>query len=203
MVTHDGYTMMRPLVMDFRDDTAARTIADQYMFGPAFLVSPVTEYQARTRRVYLPAGTEWYDFWTGKQAGGGNTITADAPYDAMPVFVRAGSIVPIGPELQYVGERDGPTTLYVFTGRDGAFSLYEDDGSSYGYERGQFSRVPITWSEGSRLLQIGARAGSFPGMAADRTFDVVFVSPGTPVGYAAAVSEKRIAYRGRAVRVNF
>ena len=203
MVTHDGYTMMRPLVMDFRGDVAARNVADQYMFGPAFLVNPLTEYKARTRGVYLPAGTEWYDFWTGKQLRGGDTITADAPYDAIPVFVRAGSIVPIGPEQQYIGERDGDVTLYVYTGRDGAFSIYEDDGLSYGYENRQFSRVPITWAESSRSLRIGTRSGSFPGMRADRTFDIVLVSPGTAIGYASAVTGKRIFYRGEPVRVNF
>ncbi len=204
MVTHDGATMMRPLVMDFREDRAARDVTDQYMFGPAFLVNPVTEYQARTRRVYLPAGTEWYDFWTGQPLRGGTTITANAPYDAMPVFVRAGSIVPVGPEQQYIGEAENPeVTLYVYAGRDGAFSIYEDDGLSYAYENRQFSRIPLVWTESSRSLQIGKRAGSFPGMAAARTFNVVLVSPGTPIGYAAGAAGKRVAYRGEALRVNF
>ena len=93
-VTHDGYSIMRPLVMDFRDDLKARDVTDQFMFGPAFLVNPVTEYKARSRPVYLPAGT-WYDFWTGKRFTGGTAVTADAPLEAMPLFVRAGSIVPV------------------------------------------------------------------------------------------------------------
>ena len=120
-VTHDGYTMMRPLVMDFRDDAKARDVTDQFMFGPAFLVSPVTEYKARSRRVYLPAGTAWYDFWTGRRSDGGQTITADAPYDRIPLFVRAGSIVPVGPDQQYIGEKTREAlTLYVYAGANGS-----------------------------------------------------------------------------------
>ena len=240
MVTLDGYTLLRPSVLVFRGDVAARAVADHFMFGPAFLVSPVTEYKARTRRVYLPAGTDWYDFWTGREVRGGDVITADAPYDALPLFIRAGSIVPLGAERQYIGDgssrigaADLPpsprlrrtrrsfsgggqgspdearrqasteTTVYVYTGRDGAFSIYEDDGVSYGYESRQFSRIPIVWTESSRSLDIGKRAGSFPGMSAARTFNVVLISPGTPVGYASNVAGKRVDYEGKAVRVNF
>ena len=202
MVTHDGYTMMRPLVMDFRNDATARPVADQYMFGPAFLVCPVTEYKARSRRVYLPSGAEWYDFWTGKQTRG-TTIQADAAYETLPVFVRAGSIVPIGPDQQYAGENaGGELTLYVYAGQDGRFSIYEDDGLSYGYERGQFSRIPLAWTDSSRTLLIGARSGSFTGMPAQRTFDVVLVSPDTPVGYGSAPAARRVTYRGAPLRVD-
>src|SRR5205085_9161007 len=132
-VTQDGYTMMRPLVMDFRGDPKARDVTDQFMFGPSLLVSPVTEYKARTRHVYLPAGSAWYDFWTGARAAGGQAITAPAPYDQLPVYVRAGAIVPIGSEQQYIGEKDTTAlTLYVYAGANGRFSLYEDDGLTYG-----------------------------------------------------------------------
>ena len=208
MVTHDGYTMMRPLVMDFRDDAAARDVTDEYMFGPAFLASPVTEYKARSRTVYLPAGTGWYDFWTGRHAAGGQSIAADAPYDRMPVFVRAGSIIPIGPEQQYVGEKDAQAgaaalTLFVYAGRDAEFSIYDDDGVTYGYERRQFSRIPVSWTDGSRSLRIGNRTGSFAGMPAERTFNIVLVSPAVPAGYSPSVSGRRVAYRGQAVRVTF
>jgi alpha-D-xyloside xylohydrolase len=203
MVTHEGYTTMRPLVMDFRGDAAARDIPDQYMFGPAFLVNPVTEYKARSRPVYLPAGT-WYDFWTGKQTPGGRSITADAPYDRLPVFVRAGSIIPMGPEHQYIGETDGgEMTLYVYAGRDGEFSIYEDDGLSYGYERGQLSKIPVAWTDNSRTLLIGNRSGSFAGMPGERTFNIVLVTPGTAAGYSPLVSGRKVAYRGRSVRVDF
>ena len=204
MVTHDGYTMMRPLVMDFREDAGARSVTDQFMFGPAFLVNPVTQYKARSRRVYLPAGADWFDFWTGRQSRGGETVTADAPYDSMPVFVRSGSIVPIGQEQQYIAEHDNQQlTLYVYAGRDGRFSLYEDDGLTYGYEKGAFSRIPLAWSDQARTLEIGRRAGSFPGMAVNRTFNVIVISPASPAGYSPSAIGKRVAYSGAQVRVNF
>jgi alpha-D-xyloside xylohydrolase len=124
-VTQRAGTILRPLVMDFRSDAAARDIVDQYMFGPAFLVAPVTTYKATTRSVYLPSTTGgWYLFWTGAAAAGGATVNAPAPFDAMPVYVRAGSIVPLGPELQYTGEKPAdPITLYIYAGADGSFTL--------------------------------------------------------------------------------
>lgn len=198
-VTQDGSTMMRPLVMDFRTDLKARDLTDQYMFGPAFLVGPVTEYKARTRPVYLPAGTDWYDFWSGNRFRGGRTITADAPYDSLPVFVRAGSIVPVGAEQQYIGEKpDAPITLYVYTGANASFSLYEDDGRTYGYERGEFARIPLTWNDAARTLTIGARSGRYPGMPASRTFTVIAVGPDASIGYGATANNP-ITYTGAAV----
>jgi alpha-D-xyloside xylohydrolase len=207
-VTQDGYTMMRPLVMDFRGDVKARDITDEFMFGPSLLVSPVTEYKARSRHVYLPAGSTWYNFWTGAalvSGAGGQTIMADAPYDQIPVFVRAGSIVPFGPDQQYIGEKDARAlTLYVYAGANGQFSLYEDDGVTYGYEKRQFSRIPISWDEATRTLTVGRRVGSFTGMVTDRTFNVVLVSPGTPAGYQPSVTNSRpVAYRGGTVAIKF
>ena len=193
-VTHDGYTMMRPLVMDFRADPKARDVTDQFMFGPSFLVSPVTEYKARSRAVYLPAGSAWYDFWTGAASAGGQTVTAAAPYDQLPVFVRAGAIVPFGPDQQYIGEKDARSlTLYVYTGANGQLALYEDDGVTYGYEKGQFSRIPISWDEATRTLTVGQRIGSFKGMLTDRTFNVVLVTPGR----AGSVTSRRHPAAGR------
>jgi alpha-D-xyloside xylohydrolase len=198
-VTQDGSTMMRPLVMDFRGDATARELTDEYMFGPAFLVSPVTEYKARSRQVYLPAGSDWYDFWTGNRVGGGQTITADAPFDRLPLYMRAGAIVPAGPEQQYIGERrDAPVTLFVYAGANGNFSLYEDDGKSYGYERGEFARIPIDWNDRAQTLTIGARIGTYPGMPANRTFNIVFVTPRHAVGYGAAPA-RPIAYAGLSI----
>jgi alpha-D-xyloside xylohydrolase len=198
-VTFDGSTMMRPLVMDFRTDAKARELTDEYMFGPSFLVSPVTEYKARTRTVYLPAGSNWYDFWTGKRLNGGQTITADAPLERLPLYMRAGAIVPVGPEQQYIGEKpNAPVTLYIYAGADGHFSLYEDDGKSYGYERGEFARIPIEWNDATRTLTVGARAGRYPGVPASRTFTVVLVTPQSPIGYGAAANNP-IAYTGSAV----
>jgi alpha-D-xyloside xylohydrolase len=203
-VTHDGYSMMRPLVMDFREDIKARDVTDQFMFGPAFLVNPVTEYEARSRQIYLPAGT-WYDFWTGNRFTGGAAVTAGAPLESIPLFVRAGSIVPVGPDQQYIGEKPrDELTLYVYAGRSGEFSLYEDDGNSYGYERDEFSRIRLAWDDAARTLIIGARVGTFPGMPGSRTFNVVLVTPESPVGYAGMQSGQRVVrYTGQSVRAVF
>ena len=142
--THHAGTIMRPFVMDFPGDAAAREITDEYMFGPAFLVAPVTTYQARSRDVYLPQTPGgWYDFWTGTAVPGEHVINALAPYDAMPLFIKAGSIIPTGPDIQYVGEKPAdPITFWIYAGADGAFTLYEDDGLTYGYEKGAFAGYP-------------------------------------------------------------
>jgi alpha-D-xyloside xylohydrolase len=202
-VTHANGTMMRPLVMDFREDARARQAGDEYMFGPAFLVAPVTEYKARGRQVYLPPSAGWYDFWTGAAVAGGATVEAAAPLERMPVYVRAGSIVPLGSDLQYTAERPAdPVTLYVYAGADGAFTLYEDDGLTYGYEKGAFARIPLRWDERARTLTIGRREGSFPGMLAERTFRVVTVSKDAPAAYApGAPAGREVRYRGEAVTV--
>jgi alpha-D-xyloside xylohydrolase len=201
-VTEQAGTMMRALVMDFREDVTAREIADQYMFGPAFLVSPVTTYKARVRSVYLPQAAGWYDFWTGAFLPSGQVIEAGAPYDAMPVHVRAGSIIPFGPELQYTTEKPAdPITLYVYSGADGAFTLYEDDGLTYDYQKGALAEIPIRWSEATRTLTVGARQGSFPGMLAERTFEVVLVSKAKPVGFSFTPKpDQTLRYKGEEVK---
>jgi alpha-D-xyloside xylohydrolase len=200
--TQDGGTFMRPLVMDFPGDAKARAIADQYLFGPALLVTPVTTYQGRHRAVYLPATSGgWFDFWTGAATPGGQTIDAPAPYDALPLYVRAGAIVPFGPELQYTAEKPAdPITLLVYAGANGAFTLYEDDGTSYGYERGEFARIPLRWDDARRTLVIGRREGAFPGMFAERTFEIVLVTPDRPVGFSfTPKADRTIRYRGEPV----
>jgi alpha-D-xyloside xylohydrolase len=172
-VTQNAGTIMRPLVMDFPADAAAREVRDQYMFGPALLVSPVTRYGLRTRPVLLPSGTDWYDYWTGSRFKGGQTIVADAPFDAIPLFIRAGSILPLGPEEQYIGEKPSdPITLNIYPGADGDFSLYEDEGVNYNYERGAFSRIDMHWNDAAGTLTIGKRSGEFAGMLRERTFIV-------------------------------
>ena len=200
-VTQDSATIMRPLVMDFPGDKTARVLTDEYMFGPAFLVAPVTTHLARSRSVYLPDGAQWYDFWTGARLKGGQTIEAPAPFDSMPVYVRAGSIIPTGDAIQYVGEKpDAPITLRVYEGASGRFNLYEDDGLTYGYEKGAFARINITWNDAARTLTIGKREGSFPGMVSGRTFNVVLVSPDHTSGYSeAATPLATIRYSGAAM----
>lgn len=183
-VTHRDATPMRPLVMDFREDPEVHGIGDQFLFGPSLLVSPVTAPGVTVRSVYLPGdesgrgpGAGWYDFWTGVHHPGGRRIDTLAPYESLPLFVRAGSILPMGPELQHTGEKPAdPLTLWVYSGADASFELYEDDGTSYGYEQGLFSTIPLRWDEAMATLTIGARRGSFPGMLATRELRVVFVS---------------------------
>ncbi|MFZ0826156.1 MAG: TIM-barrel domain-containing protein [Verrucomicrobiia bacterium] len=204
--TQDAGTMMRPLVMDFPGDTTARELVDEYMFGPAFLVAPVTTYQARSRNVYLPATTgDWYGFWTGTSTAGGQTIDAAAPYDSMPLFVRAGSIIPSGPDLQYTSEKPAdPITLYVYAGADGAFTLYEDDGLSYGYEKGAFACIPIRWDDATKTLTLGKRQGKFKGMLKHRTFHAVLVTKDKPVGFSfTPKADQTVTYRGKAVTLKF
>jgi len=190
--------------MDFPADRGARDIADEFLLGPSFLVSPVTTYQARSRPVYLPDGALWYDFWTGQAMAGGRTVSAPAPYDAIPVHVRAGSIVPFGPELQYTGEKPAdPITLCVYAGADGQFTLYEDDGESYRYEKGESSRILLRWDDAARTLTFGARVGAFPGMLARRTFRIILVTPSRSVGFlfAPAAFDRTVEYRGAAVQL--
>jgi alpha-D-xyloside xylohydrolase len=178
-IYHRDGSIMRGLAMDFPDDAAARKVRDEYLFGKAFLVAPVYQYESRARQVYLPAGAEWYDFHSGAKQKGGQTIESAAPLARMPLYVRAGSVVPVGPDIQYTGEKpDAPITLFVFTGADGSFDYYEDDGVSYGYERGEFARIPLRYDAANESLVIGARAGSFKGMPAKRTFHVRWIREG-------------------------
>jgi alpha-D-xyloside xylohydrolase len=202
-VTHEGGTIMRPLVMDFRADAKARDVTDQYLFGPAFLVSPVTTFKARSRAVYLPSATSWYDFWTGTNFTGGQTVEVPAPYDSMPIHVKAGSIVPTGPEIAYTDEKPAdPIVLWVYAGADGEFTLYEDDGVTYGYEKGASARIPIRWNEATRTLFIGKREGAYPGMQKERTFEIVLVSKAKPVGFSfAPKADKTIRYDGSPIEL--
>jgi alpha-D-xyloside xylohydrolase len=202
-VTQEDATIMRPLVMDFGSDPKVLDITDQYMFGPALLVSPVTQYKARTRSVYLPQSAGWYEFVSGKAAQPGTNVDAAAPYDSMPLFVKAGSIIPTGPVMQYVGEKPSdPLTLYVYTGANGGFTLYEDEGINYNYEKGAFAQIPISWDETSKTLTIGKRQGTFPGMLEQRTFNVIFVSKDKPVGFAFdAKADRTVRYSGESVQV--
>ena len=183
-VTNRGGSVMRALVLDFPGDEGARDLTDEYLFGSSFLVAPVTAYQARSRSVYLPGGTRWFDFWTGKEAAAGKRFGAKAPYDRIPLFVKAGSIVPFGPDLQYVAEKpQDPTTLYLYSGADGSFTLYEDDGVSYGYERGQSAEIPMNWDDAKGVLTLGERKGTFPGMLEKRTFRIIRAGLGHAEGY--------------------
>jgi alpha-D-xyloside xylohydrolase len=201
-VTQHSGTIMRPLVMDFPDDVKARALTDEFMFGPNLLIAPITSYKERTREVYLPntgtSPTPWYNLWTGTTATSG---LADAPYDTIPVYVRAGSILPLGDDVQYIGEKPAATiTLHIFEGANGTFTLYEDNGLTFDYEHGAFTEIPITWTQATRILTIGARKGSFPEMLKHRTFQLVVTSQSTPTPFSLTPSPIRtIDYTGEAI----
>lgn len=198
----NDYTIMRAMVMDFAGDRNVESIGDQYMFGPSLLVAPVYRYKARTREVYLPSSCGWYDLYTGKYFTGGQKIVADAPYERMPLFVKEGSIVPVGPDIQYVDEKPAnPLTLLVYTGRDCAFTLYEDEGINYNYEKGACITIKISFSNETGELTIGERNGQFEGMLKERTFNIVWVSKDSPVKFEAVKSDLIVQYEGKQIIV--
>jgi alpha-D-xyloside xylohydrolase len=177
---HSNYTIMRGLVMDFPGDKNVRDIGDQYMFGPALLINPVYTYGATQRSLYLPdAG--WYDLYTGKYQKGGKHIKADAPFERMPVFIREGSVIPFGPELQYTAEKPADTiTVHVYQGTNGNFNLYEDEALNYNYEKTAFSNIKFDYSESDRSLTIQEREGKFPGMLKERVFIIKYITQARP-----------------------
>lgn len=198
-VTHEHYTIMRALVMDFATDKKVLNIDDQFMFGPAFMVNPVTDYQATQRKVYLPGTNGWYDFWTGEYFDGDQEINAPAPFESMPLYVKSGSIIPMGPNVQYVNEKKAdPIEIRVYTGSDGSFDLYEDEGDNYEYEKGAYSTISFNWSEASQTLTIGERQGEFPGMLVNRTFRIVFVDKQKGANHELSnQADSTIEYKGK------
>lgn len=196
-VTRNGGTIMRPLVMDFQNDRLARDITDQYMFGPSILVCPVTEYGAKQRMVYLPKNPGGWVRWPdGRRFSGGQSILARAPYDSIPLFVRAGGIVPCGRIGQRAdGPGTGPIQFAIAPGADGHFTLYEDDGETYAYEKGAFSTIPITWNQAKQTLTIGARQGAYAGMPQSRTFSVHLLQSGPTNGQPVRYSGKAVSIR--------
>ena len=195
---HENSTIMRGLVMDFAKDTAVLNIGDQYMFGPSLLINPVYEYKQRNRDLYLPKCAGWYDLYSGKWYSGGQKINAEAPYERMPLFVKAGSIIPFGPQLQYTSEKPADTiTLNIYTGADASFNLYEDEGTNYNYEKGAFSIIPVKYNEATKTITIGDRKGAFNGMLAKRTFRINLITPteAKPLDFEAKC-DKEVFYEG-------
>ena len=184
-VHFEDATLMRGLPMDYPEDPEVRDLSDQWMLGPALMPCPVYEYKARSRSVYFPQGG-WYDFYTGEYLEGGRRLTVDAPYERMPLYVRAGSIVPFGPAMEYTAEKPASKIVFViYAGADAHFTLYEDDGLTYGYEKGAFSTIDFSWDDDSRILTISPREGSFPGMLKERMFCLTVVDPQNPQPYDA------------------
>ena len=201
-VTGHGGTIMRALVMDFPQDVTARRSADEFLFGPSLLVCPVTQPGAASRRVYLPKGARWTDFWTGHNSAGGQTLTAPAPIQTMPLYVRAGSLLPLGPIVERAAQSaQAPIELRVYRGANGAFTLYEDQGDGYNYEKGVYATVPLTWNEATQTLTLGARSGRFPGMAMRRTFRIVWVRPGHGSGFEPSAPDRVVIFAGRKITI--
>lgn len=196
-VHFDDYTIMRPLALNWPSDPTAREISDQFMFGDAIMVCPVYEYGARSKEVYLPEGG-WYDLHDGfRYIEEGASFKADAPYEYIPLYARAGQIVPTGRAIEYCAqEQDGALAIYVFGGADASFTLYEDDGLTYRYEKGEYSTIPMNWDENSRTLTLGERLGAFPGMKESRQVCIKFIAPGQ-------LDSKSVTYDGSAVEIQF
>lgn len=212
-VTANNSSFMRALVMDFPTDKRALNINDQYMFGKSLLISPVsvpmyvkegtTEGEKameedfaviKSKETYLPQNTVWYDFWTNEKINGGTYVKKETPLDVIPVYVKAGSIIPIGPEVQYATEKKWDSLQFrVYPGADGSFVLYEDEFDNYNYEKGAYTEIPVGWDDRSATLTIGARKGKYIGMISNRTFSIIL-----PDG-----KKKTVSYSGKKVAVKF
>ena len=209
------YTMMRGLMMDFNGDRNVCDIKDQWMFGPALMACPVGYYKARSRTVYFPYKCGWYDLYTGQKVmdavqtelgyvlGNQRRMVVDAPYDRIPVFVREGSIIPFGPEIQYCDEKPAELiNLYVYAGQNGTFQLYEDEGTNYNYEKGKYATIDITYDDATKTVSFGARKGQFNGMLKNRQFNVVLVTKDAPKPLNLENPDgKLVNYNGKAVSV--
>lgn len=214
-VHHDDYTFMRALSFDFRHDSNTYNIGDQFMFGPAFLVNPITEpmyYTSnsdvlegvkKTRDVYLPTGTAWYDFWTSRIFDGGQMIEAEAPLDRIPLYVKAGSIVPMGGSIQFAEQRtDDNRHIRVYTGQHGTFDYYEDEGDNYNYEKGAYALIPMVWDEENRTFIIKEREGTYPGMSINQSFNLTFYGVNDGDGSLKEAERKtQIHYTGNYIEI--
>ncbi|MCL1937953.1 MAG: DUF5110 domain-containing protein [Candidatus Azobacteroides sp.] len=197
-VYFEDYTIMRPLAMDFGSDSKTLNISDQYLFGPALMVCPVYTYKARNREVYFPAGAGWYNFYSGKYLAGGQSQIVEAPYDRIPLFVSAGSILPVGATIQHTKENQKDLTLYVYEGKDGSFALYEDENVNYNYEKGAYAWIPFAYDDTEKTLTLGERKGEFPGMENERAFHIVFVQKEKPAGIDTKMAVQSTVYNGQA-----
>jgi alpha-D-xyloside xylohydrolase len=224
-VTNNQSSMMRALVMDFSKDKNALDINDEYLFGKSLLISPVTTAMyskpvvvngsdtiqaedfssVKSKEIYLPAGNDWFDFWTGEKYSGGNKVNKQTPLDIIPVYVKAGAIIPVAPAMQYATEKKWDNLeIRIYPGADGKFVLYEDENDNYHYEKGIYSTIGFSWNDKKKTLIIEERNGTFPGMLSQRKFNIVLVSAnaGKEPGVAPA-AEKVVDYDGKKISVQF
>jgi len=198
----NDFTIMRPLVMDFGNDKNIMSIGDQYMFGSNLMICPVYQYKVRTREVYFPVGAGWYNLYDGKFIAGGQKLNVAAPYERMPIYVAAGSILPMGKQVQNTTQAQTDLTIYVYAGKNGKFTLYEDENVNYNYEKGLWATIDFAYSEQSKTLRIGNRKGSFDGMAKERNFNIVFVDSKNPMGIdGTSNAAKSIHYTGNKIEI--
>jgi alpha-D-xyloside xylohydrolase len=221
-VTANHSSMMRALVMDFATDKNALDINDQFMFGKSIMVSPVTNAmyiksvvngrdtsfaedfgRIKTKETYLPAGSDWFDFWTGEKISGGKKTTKETPLDIMPLYIKAGSILPIGPAVQYAEEKKwDELEIRIYPGANGKFVLYEDEHDNYNYEKGIYSTISFDWDDKKKILTVSNRNGSFPGMLSNRKFNIVFVKPAQGSGEnTIGQPDKVIMYNGEKISI--
>jgi len=213
-VTANQSSMMRALMMDFSADKQALDINDEYMFGKSILVSPVTKamYSKNTeedfstiksKELYLPKGSDWIDFWTGEKFVGGQKISKETPIDILPLYVKAGSIIPFGPKVQFATEKKWDNLeIRIYEGANGTFTLYEDENDNYNYEKGAYSTITFSWNNSKNELTISDRKGTFTGMLADRKFNIVRVAKNKGVGMDVVQNfDKEVSYSGNKVVV--
>jgi len=209
---------MRPLFADFAEDKHTHDLNTEFLFGKSILVAPVLEpqytfgkdidakvdfKQIRSIKVYLPSSCEWYDFWTNEKISGGKSINKETPIDIMPIYIKAGSIVPFGPKVQYAKEKkDTPIEIRIYPGKNATFTLYEDEGDNYNYEKGNYSTIDFKWDDSTSTLSIGKRNGNFNGMLKERRFKVVLASTESGIGMEENDSRSKIVnYTGKVVSV--
>lgn len=198
----DG-TFMRPLIMDFVLDKKTHEVGSEYLFGRSILVAPVTKYQARTWPVYLPKGSNWFNFWNGTSYEGGQTVNTDAAVDVVPLYIKAGSIIPFGPDVQYTTEKKWDNLdIRIYPGADAEFELYEDENDNYNYEKGIYSTIKLKWNENSKTLHILERKGSFPNMLKSRKFTVTLIGNDNITGTSNTKIAKVVLYAGKPINVN-
>ncbi len=193
-VTDEGYTLMRGLMMDFSNDHHVYDIDDQFMFGQSFLINAVTKPKETFRKVYLPIGSGWYNFWTGKKYSGGQTLDVPTPIDQIPIFIKEGAIIPMGPFNQYAAEFTDPIELRIYPGANGNFTLYEDENDNYDYEKGIYAIIEFKWDDNNRTLTIEDRKGEFPGMIKERSFKIILVNLNSGTGVGLTENPDKIMY---------
>jgi alpha-D-xyloside xylohydrolase len=200
----NDFTIMRALMMDYSSDKNVLNVSDQYMFGKELMICPVYQYKARTREVYFPKEAGWYNLYNGKYTAGGQKQTVDATYDRMPIYVAAGSILPMGKVIQNTTQAQTDLTLYVYAGKNGTFSLYEDENTNYNYEKDASATIKFTYDDKNKTVTIADRKGSFKGMAKERNISIILVQQNNPVGIDSPTKEeKTIHYTGSNISVSF